>query len=205
MNEKTKVAILGATGSVGQKFIELLIDHPWFEIAELAASERSAGKNYGDATNWVMHTPLPDYIRDMKVVKSDPQLVSSKVIFSAMDASVAGPIEEDFANDGRIVISNARNHRYDSDVPLIIPEVNYNHLDILKIQKYKGCIITNPNCSTIGLVLALKPLQEKFGIESVNVVTMQAISGAGYPGVPSLDMVDNIVPLGAPNKSPCSG
>ncbi|MBU1098860.1 MAG: aspartate-semialdehyde dehydrogenase [Bacteroidetes bacterium] len=193
--EKTKVAILGATGSVGQKFIELLLNHPWFEIAELAASERSAGKTFGEATNWVMHTPLPDKIRDTIVILSSPESVKSKVVFSAMDASVAGPIEEEFARNGHVVISNARNHRYDADVPLIIPEVNYEHLAVLEAQNYKGCIITNPNCSTIGLTLALKPLQDKFGIEAVNIVTMQAISGAGYPGLSAMDMIDNVVPF----------
>lgn len=140
-------------------------------------------------------TPLPDYIRDMTVLTSGPDSVQSKVVFSAMDASVAGSIEEEFAKKGHIVISNARNHRYDSDVPLIIPEVNHEHLAVLDSQKYEGCIITNPNCSTIGLTLALKPLQDKFGIEAVNVVTMQAISGAGYPGLSAMDMIDNVVPF----------
>lgn len=193
--KKNKVAILGATGSVGQKFIELLSNHPWFEIDELAASDKSAGKKYSDAVNWVMQIPLDKKIAVMDVKKCEPVL-NSKIIFSALDASVAGTIEEDFAKAGYIVISNARNHRFDDDVPLMVPEINSNHLEIIKIQKFeKGAIVTNPNCSTIGLVMALKPLDDEFGIESVNVVTMQAISGAGYPGVPSMDIIDNVIPF----------
>lgn len=192
---KTNVAILGATGSVGQKFIELLSNHPWFEIAELAASDKSAGKKYSDAVNWVMQTTLNKKIASMEVLKCKPNL-KSKIAFSALDASVAGTIEEDFAKAGYIVISNARNHRFDNDVPLMVPEINSDHLELVKVQKFgKGAIVTNPNCSTIGLVMALKPLADKFGIESVNVVTMQAISGGGYPGVPSMDIIDNVIPF----------
>ncbi len=193
--KKTDVAILGATGSVGQKFIELLSNHPWFEILELAASDKSAGKKYSDAVNWVMQTPLNKKIATMEVLKCEPNL-KSKIVFSALDASVAGTIEEDFAKAGYIVISNARNHRFDDDVPLIVPEINSDHLDLVKTRQFgKGAIVTNPNCSTIGLVMALKPLADKFGIESVNVVTMQAISGGGYPGVPSMDIIDNVIPF----------
>jgi aspartate-semialdehyde dehydrogenase len=199
--KKIPVSILGATGSVGQRFIELLINHPWFEVAELAASDRSAGKKYSEATNWIMQTPLPDKFANMIVKKCEPNL-DSKIAFSGLDASVAGEIESDFAKNGYYVISNARNHRFDDDVPLMIPEVNPDHLDLLKIQNYKGGIVTNPNCSTIGMVLALKPLHDAFGIEAVNVVTMQAVSGGGYPGVPSLDIIDNVVPFigGEENK-----
>ncbi len=193
--DKIKVAILGATGSVGQKFIELLTDHPWFEIDELAASDKSAGRKYSDAVNWLMQTPLDKKIAEMGVKKCEPTL-NSKIVFSALDASVAGTIEEDFANAGYVVISNARNHRFDEDVPLIVPEINPDHLKLVKVQKFgKGAIVTNPNCSTIGLVMALKPLADNFGIDSVNVVTMQAISGAGYPGVPSMDILDNVIPF----------
>ena len=193
--KKIKVAILGATGSVGQKFIELLSDHPWFEINELAASDRSAGKKYSDAVNWVMQSSLRPDIADKTVLKCEPVL-ESRIIFSALDAGVAGTIEEDFARAGYVVISNARNHRFDEDVPLIIPEVNGNHLEMIKYQNYgNGAIVTNPNCSTIGLAMALKPLEDNFGIESLNVVTMQAISGGGYPGVPSMDILDNVIPF----------
>lgn len=192
--EKINVAILGATGSVGQKFIELLSNHPWFEIAEIAASERSAGKKYKDATNWIMSSPLSPRIAEMVIKPTEPNL-ESKICFSAMDASVAGEIETAFAEAGYYIISNAKNHRFDENVPLMIPEVNPDHLNLINDQNYKGAIITNPNCSTIGMVLALKPLDDKFGIEAINVVTLQALSGAGYPGLPSLDILDNVVPF----------
>ncbi|MEG8948007.1 aspartate-semialdehyde dehydrogenase [Rosettibacter firmus] len=191
--QKIPVAILGATGSVGQRFLEMLINHPWFEVVELAASDKSAGKKYSEATNWIMQTPLPEKYANMIVKKCEPNL-SAKIAFSGLDASVAGEIESAFASSGYYVISNARNHRFDDDVPLIIPEVNPDHLQLIRSQKYKGGIVTNPNCSTIGLVLALKPLNDNFGIEAVNVVTMQAVSGAGYPGLPSLDIIDNVIP-----------
>jgi len=193
-NKKIPVAILGATGSVGQRFIELLIDHPWFEVTALAASDRSAGKKYSEAANWIMQTPLPKKFGDMIVKKCEPTL-ETKIAFSGLDASVAGDIESSFAKEGYYVISNARNHRFDDDVPLMIPEINYEHLELLNSQNYKGGIVTNPNCSTIGMALALKPLYDNFGLEAVNVVTLQAVSGAGYPGLPSLDIIDNVVPF----------
>lgn len=189
---KIPIAILGATGSVGQKFIELLTNHPWFEITELGASERSAGKKYKEATKWVMASELSPQIGNLVINKCETNL-KSKLVFSALDASVAGEIETEFADKGYFVISNAKNHRFDKDVPLLIPEVNPDHLQILKNKK--GGIVTNPNCSTIGLTLAIKPLIDSFGIESINVVTMQAISGGGYPGVPSMDILGNIVPF----------
>ena len=191
---KIKVGILGSTGSVGQKFIQLLDNHPWFEISEVAASKRSAGKMYMDAVNWFMQLPIPKKIAKMEVKECLPKL-DCKIVFSGLHASVAGEIEEDFAKAGYIVISNSRNHRLDSDVPLIIPEVNALHLELIKSQKFdKGCIITNPNCSTIGMTIPLKPIHDRFGIKAVHVVTMQALSGAGYPGVSSLDILDNVVP-----------
>lgn len=192
--EKIKVGILGCTGSVGQKFIQLLENHPVFEISEMAASERSAGKTYKDAVKWMMDTPLPVDVQNI-VVKKAGETLSSKVLFSSLDASVAGEIESEYAAQGHVVISNAKNHRFDDDVPLVIPEVNSEHLDIIK-DKFngKGFIVTNPNCSTIGLVMALKPLHEKFGIKKLNVVTMQAVSGAGYPGLSSMDIFDNVIP-----------
>jgi len=194
-DKKIKVAILGATGSVGQKFIELLTDHPWFIIHELAASDRSAGKKYSEAVNWVMQIPLRIDLAGKIVQKCEPTL-ESKIVFSALDANVAGTIEEEFARAGYVVISNARNHRFDEDVPLIVPEVNGDHLEMVKYQNYgNGAIVTNPNCSTIGLAMALKPLADNFGVEAVNVVTMQAISGGGYPGVPSMDILDNVIPF----------
>lgn len=189
--KKIPIAILGATGSVGQKFIELLSDHPWFELTELCASERSVGKIYKDTTKWVMPSLLKPSIANKRILPCKPNL-KSKLVFSALDSSVAGEIETEFANNGCFVISNSKNHRFDSDVPLIIPEVNHEHLEI--IQNKNGAIVTNPNCSTIGLALALKPLHNAFGIKSVNIVTMQAFSGGGYPGVPSMDIYDNVIP-----------
>ncbi|MBU4444705.1 MAG: aspartate-semialdehyde dehydrogenase [Candidatus Marinimicrobia bacterium] len=191
---KIPVGILGATGSVGQKFIQLLENHPWFEITALGASERSAGKKYPEAVNWFMTGPIPENISSMIVNECKPNL-NCKIIFSGLDSSVAGEIESEFARAGYIVVSNSRNHRFDPDVPLLIPEVNPDHLELIKQQNFgKGCIVTNPNCSTIGLVLVLKPLADRFGIEAVNVTTMQALSGAGYPGVASLDIIDNVIP-----------
>lgn len=192
--KKIPVAILGATGSVGQRFVELLWSHPWFEIAALGASERSVGKRYKDAVNWLMATPLPAEIAEMQVQPCEPGF-SCPIVFSGLDAGVAGEIETKFAEAGYIVHSNARNHRMRSDVPLLVPEVNSDHLALVERQSYpKGKIVTNPNCSVIGLTLALKPLQEAFGLDSVSVVTFQAISGAGYPGVASLDIMDNVIP-----------
>jgi aspartate-semialdehyde dehydrogenase len=193
--EKIPVGILGATGMVGQKFIELLAEHPWFEIIALAASERSSGKKYGHAMKWMMGSPLPHKIAEMTVHACLPKL-PCKVVFSGLDSDVAGEIETAFAQAGYTVISNSRNHRMEPKVPLLIPEVNSSHLELTKLQNFsKGMIVTNPNCSVIGLTTALKPLTDHWGIEKVHVVTMQAISGAGYPGVPSWDILDNVIPF----------
>ena len=194
MPGKISVGVLGATGSVGQKFIQLLNNHPDFAVKEVAASERSEGKKYSEAVNWIMTEVIPDYIANL-VVKSVEDSFESKLLFSALDASVAGDVEERLASAGHIIVSNAKSHRWSQSVPLLIPEVNPDHLQLIKHQQYNGgAIVTNPNCSTIGLVLALKPLYDEFGIEEVNVVTMQALSGAGYPGVSSLDILDNVIP-----------
>lgn len=193
--DKVPVGILGATGIVGQKFIELLARHPWFEITTLAASERSVGKPYKEAVKWHMSTPLPHEIAEMRVSPCKPDLPCA-LIFSSLDAASAGEIEVSFAQAGYSVISNSRSHRMNPDVPLIIPEVNSHHLDKLSAQKWgKGKIVTVPNCSAVGLSLALKPLIVGFGVKGVHVVTFQAISGAGYPGVASLDILDNIIPF----------
>jgi aspartate-semialdehyde dehydrogenase len=191
---KIPVGILGATGSVGQKFIQLIANHPFFEIVEVMASDKSAGKLYKDAVNWYLPTPIPDKVSDLKVKKCEP---TNKIrfVFSGLDSSVAGEIETNFANAGYTVVSNTKNHRFDKDVPLLIPEVNSEHLSLVSSQQFNGgMIVTNPNCSTIGLTMALKPLDDAFGIAEINVVTMQAISGAGFPGVSSLSIIDNIVP-----------
>jgi aspartate-semialdehyde dehydrogenase len=193
--DKIPVAILGATGCVGQKMVQLLMDHPWFQIVALCASERSVGRSYQEAVHWLMPVSLPAWLAQMKVSACDPQLPCS-LVFSALDSSVAGELETRFAEAGYIVVSNSRNHRMDPKVPLLVAEVNPDHVDLIRQQPFKkGKIITNPNCSVIGLVLALKPLIDRFGVESVHVVTMQAISGAGYPGVASLDIVDNLIPF----------
>jgi aspartate-semialdehyde dehydrogenase len=195
MTKRISVGVLGATGSVGQKFIQLLNYHPNFIVKEVAASERSENKKYCEAVNWILADKIPDDVSKLKV-KSVNDKFTSKLLFSALDASIAGEVEEQLANQGHIVISNSKNHRWDKFVPLLIPEVNHNHLELIKHQKFNGgAIVTNPNCSTIGLVIALKPLIDAFGLSDVNVVTMQALSGAGYPGVSSLDILDNVIPF----------
>lgn len=192
--DKVRVGILGATGAVGQKFVELLADHPWFELTALAASEKSQGKPYSQAVNWILSSPLPQKAAELEVLPCKPNLPCA-IVFSGLDSSVAGEIEKDFAENGYMVVSNASNYRMAKDVPLLIPEVNPDHLELLKLQKTKGKVVTNPNCSVIGLALALKPLHQQFGIEALHVTTLQAISGAGYPGVASLDILDNVIPF----------
>jgi len=194
MEQKIPVGILGATGSVGQKFMQLLQDHPWFEVVALCASDKNTGKPYGQAVNWFQNEPCPAVFMDMRLEACQPTL-PCRLVFSGLDSSVAGEIESEFARAGYAVISNSRNHRMDEDVPLVVPEVNPDHLDLVLQQAGPGMIVTNPNCSTIGMVLALKPLWDAFGIDAVQVVTLQALSGAGYPGVSSLDILDNVVPF----------
>src|SRR3990167_3040940 len=187
--KKISVGILGATGMVGQKFVELLSSHPWFEIVALTASDRSLGKKYGEAMKWSMGTRLPQNIAEMPVVACRPDLPCN-VVFSGLDSTIAGEIEEGFATAGYTVISNTSNHRMDSDVPILVPEINPDHLKLTQQQQYsQGAIVTNPNCSVIGITMAIKPLLDRWGIEAVNVVTLQALSGAGYPGVPSMDIL----------------
>ena len=197
--KKLRAGVLGATGMVGQRLVHLLADHPWFELTEVAASERSSGKTYAEAVHWHLETPVPAAACDLVVKGLDPSL-DCDFVFSALDSSVAGPAEEDFARAGYPVVSNSRNHRMDPDVPLLIPEVNAAHLDAIPLQQKNrgydtGFIVTNPNCSTAGLVLVLKPLADAFGLEKIFVVTLQAISGAGYPGVASMDIQGNVVPF----------
>lgn len=196
MERKYRVGILGATGAVGQKFIEILDDHPWFEITALAASSRSAGKPYREAANWIGARPIPAALADQVVVEGRPGL-DCDFVFSGLTASVAGDIERDFAEAGYPVISNARNYRMQADVPLLIPEINPDHTALIARQQWgtgDGFVVTNPNCSTVGLVCVLRPLLDSFGLEAVQVTTMQALSGAGYPGVSSLDALGNVVP-----------
>jgi aspartate-semialdehyde dehydrogenase len=197
---KLRVGVLGATGAVGQRFIEGLQDHPWFIVTKLGASSRSAGKAYGAAATWGISPDVPAYVKDATVVSCNVSEFVNDVdfVFSALDADVAGDVEKEFRDAGIPVFSNARNYRMHADVPLVVPPVNGDHLDLVKTQpsflKNGGYIVTNANCSTTGMVIALKPLEETFGIERVFCTTLQAISGAGYPGLPSLDILDNVVP-----------
>jgi len=197
MRNKYPIGILGATGMVGQRFIQLLENHPWFEVAWLAASDRSSGKPYGEAAKWRLDTPLPERIARMTVSPAEPE-GAPKIIFAALDAAIARELEPKFANAGCAVVSNSSAYRMAPNVPLVIPEINADHLHLIEEQPSRresgGYMVTNPNCSTIGLVMALKPIEEWFGIEQIFVTTMQAISGAGYPGVPSMDILGNVIP-----------
>ena len=192
---RLRAGILGATGAVGQKFIELLADHPWFEVAELVASSRSAGKRYRDAVNWIGSSSIPAVIADREVTSLESEL-ECDFVFSGLKADVAQQAEPRLAEAGLPVISNARSYRMHPDVPLLIPEINPDHTAQIKRQNWSsgGYIVTNPNCSTVGLTCALRPLYDAFGLEAVQVTTMQALSGAGYPGVSSLDALANVVP-----------
>ncbi len=202
--DKIKVGVLGATGAVGQRFVHLLADHPWFEIAALTASDRSVGKSYREATKWLLRGGMPDAVADRVVTPTGPGAIDRdiRLLFSAIPGDAAGVLEEELADAGFAVCSNASAHRMDLDVPLLIPDVNPEHTALIRGQqrrrrasgKQVGFIVTNPNCSSTHLVCALKPLHDAFGLAAVNVVTMQALSGAGYPGVPSMDILDNVMP-----------
>lgn len=196
MTQKIDVGILGATGMVGQQFVALLANHPWFRVTWLAASERSAGQRYGDLP-WRFPQPLPRQIADLRAQSAEPGDAPA-LVFSALDASVAGEIERAFAQAGHAVVSNARNHRMDPLVPLLVPESNAQHLDLIPLQQaaygWPGFIVTNPNCSTVFLAMALAALRE-FAPLRVLVSTLQALSGAGYPGVASLDALANVIPF----------
>jgi len=192
-----RVGILGATGAVGQTFVRLLEDHPWFTVTALAASERSAGQPYREAVNWLSGKPMPATVADLEVHATDPAALDCDFVFSGLSSSVAGKVERAFAEAGIPVISNAKNYRMQEDVPLLIPEVNADHAALVEAQSWgggDGFVVTNPNCSTVGLVCALRPLVDAFGVERVQVTMLQALSGAGYPGVPSLDALGNVVP-----------
>jgi aspartate-semialdehyde dehydrogenase len=198
MDKKIEVGVLGATGMVGQHFVRFLRSHPWFELTWVGASDRSAGKLYKEATAWRLEGDLPAKIAGLPVQTCEPTRGAPKIVFSATDASVATEIERSFAQAGHIVVSNSRNHRMEADVPLLVPEVNYSHLEAIRNQQqnrgWNGMIVTNPNCSTIVMTLALAPLKQ-FGIKRIVATTLQAISGAGYPGVPSMDITANVVPF----------
>jgi aspartate-semialdehyde dehydrogenase len=198
VSEKISVAILGATGSVGQRFIQLLQCHPWFEINELVASDRSSGQRYADVTDWRVSDAIPESARDVQV-KGLSDRLESQIVFSSLPGGIALEVENRLASEGKKVFTNASDNRMVPDVPLMIPEVNPDHAGLIHAQQENrgwdnGFIVANPNCSTIHLILALKPIWDAFGIELAMTTTLQAVSGAGYPGVPSLDMIDNIVP-----------
>ena len=198
MNPKLSIGILGATGVVGQRFIQMLEHHPWFEVAWLAASDRSEGKIYSEAARWRLKTPIPARVAKMQVSPATPE-GAPKIIFAALDSAIAADLEPRFADAGCAVVSNSSALRMQEDVPLVIPEVNSGHVKLIDIQGWRkkkgGYVVTNPNCSAIGLVLALAPLHQRFGLETVMAVTMQAVSGAGYPGVASLDILGNVIPF----------
>lgn len=195
---KRTVAVLGATGAVGQSFIRLLVNHPWFELTGLAASERSAGKPYAEAAKWIGADPMPASVAKMVVEPCDPSRVSADIVFSALDATAAQDAEPAFARAGKMVLTNAKNYRMDPDVPLVIAEVNPDHLGVLAAQRknrqWTGGIVANGNCAAIVAALPLAPIHKRFGITKLVVTTMQAVSGAGYPGVPSLDILGNVIP-----------
>ncbi len=194
---KIKVAILGSTGAVGQRFAQLLDRHPWFEVAALTGSDRSVGQLYSDACRWILPEPMPDYARSMRVVPTEPGL-DAQLVFSALPTDQAHALEPRCAQAGQGVCSNASAYRMEADVPLLIPEVNPDHTALIHRQrrerKWSGFIVTNPNCTSTGPTIAFRPLQDAFGIKSVFMVSLQALSGAGYPGVASLDVIDNVIP-----------
>lgn len=198
MSSQIPVAVLGATGSVGQRFVSLLADHPWFKVVGLAASDRSVGQRYSEACRWVLDEPMPEYGREMVVVPATPERIEARIVFSALHSEIAGELEPQFARAGAAVCSNASSYRRAADVPLLLPEINADHIQLVDHQRrakgWKGCIVTNPNCTSTGLTIALKALDKAFGVRQVFAVSLQALSGAGYPGIPSLDVMDNVIP-----------
>jgi aspartate-semialdehyde dehydrogenase len=198
MSSQIPVAVLGATGSVGQRFISLLDNHPWFKVVALAASDRSVGQEYSEAARWVLDVPMPEYAREMVVVPATTDCIDAKIVFSALHSEIAKDLEPQFAQAGIVVCSNASSYRRGEDVPLLLPEINADHVHLVKAQRknrgWSGAILTNPNCTSTGLTIALKALDGAFGVKKVFAVSLQALSGAGYPGVASLDIMDNVIP-----------
>ena len=209
MGERIPVTVLGATGSVGQRFIQLLDEHPWFEVVSLTGSQRKVGQEYSSACHWVLEEPMPDWAEGMIVQESNPEATNAGIAFSALPSRVARDLEPEFARAGVFVCSNASAYREEPDVPILLPEVNPDHSAIVETQRtrrgWKGGIVTNPNCTSAGMTVALKALQDAFGLERVFAVSLQALSGAGYPGVASLDIVGNVIPniLGEEEKVEC--
>ena len=198
MSEKIPVSVLAATGSVGQRFVQLLDSHPWFEVAALTGSDRSIGQKYGEACHWILPEPMPAWARDMMVVPTTPEAANAPLAFSALPTSIAKEVEPLFAQAGVKVFSNASAYRTEPDVPILLPEVNPDHTQLIEAQRcnhdWSGFIVTNSNCTSTGMTVALKALQDAFGLSVVFAVSLQALSGAGYPGVPSMDIIDNVIP-----------
>jgi len=196
--DRIPVAVLGATGSVGQRFVQLLDQHPWFEVRALTGSPRSQGRTYREACRWVLETPMPDWARTKVIQPSDPELLGTRLVFSALPSRAAKEVEPMFAQTGVLVCSNASAYRDEPEVPILLPEINPEHTGLLAVQQqvrgWNGAIVTNANCTSTGTSIALKALHDAFGVQKVFLVSMQAISGAGYPGVPALDIVDNVIP-----------
>lgn len=199
MSKRIPVAVLGATGSVGQRFVQLLQGHPWFELVGVTGSERRLGMTYGETCHWILPEPMPESAKKLSIVPTDPKEVNVPLVFSALPASEAKELEPEFARAGISVCTNAGAYRRELDVPVLIPEVNADHIDLIPVQRrqrgWSGCIVTNPNCTSTGVTVALKALKDAFGVKKVFAVSLQALSGAGYPGVPSLDILDNVVPF----------
>ncbi len=197
--KKIPVAVLGATGAVGQRFVQLLENHPWFEVVAVTGSDRSTNQKYGQVCRWILPEPMPKPVKEYLVLPSDPSLVEVPVVFSALPSEKARVIEPEFARAGSLVFSNASAYRYEPDVPILLPEVNPGHTGLLAAQRsnrqWSGAIVTNPNCTSTGMTITLKALQDTFGLRRVFAVSLQAVSGAGYPGVPSLDIMDNVIPF----------
>ena len=198
MEKRLPVAILAATGSVGQRFIQLLDNHPWFEVVALTASDRSAGSTYGEACHWILSDPMPAWAAGMKILHTSPEAVDAPLIFSALPADTALDVEPLFAQTGTAVFSNASAYRREPDVSIMMPEINADQAEIINIQRknrgWKGYIVTNSNFTSSGMAVVLKALYDRFGLKRVFAVSLQALSGAGYPGVPSMDIIDNVVP-----------
>ncbi|UCF38147.1 MAG: aspartate-semialdehyde dehydrogenase [Acidobacteriota bacterium] len=198
MSKEIPVAVLGATGSVGQRFVQLLAGHPWFKVVAVTGSERRVGKKFSETCHWILSEPMPEYARDFKVLPTDPAGLDAHLVFSALPSGVAKELEPNFAKAGISVCTNAGAYRREADVPVLLPEVNADHIDLVPVQRRKrgwsGCIVTNPNCTSTGTTIALKALMDRFGLEKVFGVSLQAISGAGYPGVASMDILDNVIP-----------
>jgi aspartate-semialdehyde dehydrogenase len=198
LRDKLKVGVVGASGSVGQRFVQLLANHPWFELTCVTGSERRVGKKYGETTRWILAEPMPAGVRNMVVIPSDPADVDADLVFSALPSDVARELEPRFAAAGIGVCTNAGAFRREPDVPILVPEVNADHTALVPVQRrnrgWSGFIVTNPNCTATGMTIALKALLDSFGLEQVFAVSLQALSGAGYPGVPAMDIIDNVVP-----------